>query len=24
VEAGDTIDPATYLTVYREHVMHGA
>jgi heme exporter protein A len=24
VEAGETIDPATYLTVYREHVMHGA
>jgi heme ABC exporter ATP-binding subunit CcmA len=24
VEAGNTIDPATYLTVYREHVMHGA
>jgi ABC-type multidrug transport system ATPase subunit len=24
VEAGDTIDPATYLTVYREHVTHGA
>ena len=24
LEAGETIDPATYLTVYREHVMHGA
>jgi len=24
VEAGDTIDPATYLTVYREHVTRGA
>ena len=23
VESGDTIDPATYLTVYREHVTHG-
>ena len=24
VEGGETIDPATYLSVYREHVMHGA
>jgi heme exporter protein A len=24
LEAGETIDPAAYLTVYREHVTHGA
>ncbi|MEP7066855.1 MAG: heme ABC exporter ATP-binding protein CcmA [Gemmatimonadota bacterium] len=24
LEAGDAIDPATYLTVYREHVSYGA
>lgn len=24
LEKGDTLDPSTYLTVYREHVTHGA
>jgi ABC-type proline/glycine betaine transport system ATPase subunit len=24
LEKGETIDPSTYLAVYREHVTHGA